>query len=322
MSAQIEDQIVIRLMKDRKLARISTDQIVVVNSRDRDKKQFQEIVRSIKHMDLLIPVIVNKRYLSKTGKYELVCGEGRLIAHRQLNKLDIEAEVIDEDRKHAHLVSLIENIARVPPGTIWFAKEALRMRDSGLALQQIALITGRSESYVYSYLSLAEKGEARLIRGVEHGFFPIAFACRVADAGNSGIQNILMDAYDANIVTTVNFTQIKRILNNRFPTTDHGDGNCKHQTYTVGQLRRDIARVTREKESYIREAERKENCLFAIVGALETLMASPDFVKLLEDEKLKDRPTLSGSYAAYHGIELTVSTAERNGEQHGNGNGK
>ena len=51
------------------------------------------------------------------------CGEGRLLAHQRLGKPRIRAEVIDCDRKEAYLISLVENIVRVPPATLWFARE-------------------------------------------------------------------------------------------------------------------------------------------------------------------------------------------------------
>jgi ParB-like chromosome segregation protein Spo0J len=46
-----------------------------------------------------VPIVVNERYLAKSGKYELVCGYGRLRAHKRMSKTRmsktwIEAEVL------------------------------------------------------------------------------------------------------------------------------------------------------------------------------------------------------------------------------------
>jgi len=302
MKEQKSDPIPIRSMKDRRYAQIPVDQITVMNPRERDQKQFGDNVKSIESIGLMKPVVVNERFFEKSGKYELVCGEGRLIAHQKLGKAKIEAEVVDVDRKQAHLMSLIENIARVPPGTVWFAAEVKRMHDAGMGIPEISRIVARCESYVSAYIRLAEKGEVRLIRGVEKGLFPMAFARRVAESGGNEIQNILMDAYDGNIVTTANFSQVKRILmarltkGNSAPTS--GGGHV-HASYTLGQLKRDITRVTRDKETYVKEAERKENRLFAIIGAMETVAKDVGLLALLEKEGISERPVLAGRYGSW-----------------------
>jgi len=314
MSDRSEDAIKLRSMKERRYGRIPVDDIVVINSRERDQKQFDDNARSIESVGLLKPIVVNEHYFQKSGKYELVCGEGRLNAHKRLKKVEIEAEIVDVDRKQALLMSLIENIARVPPGTMWFAKEVVRMKNSGMPLKEICVILGRSESFVSTYINLAERGEDRLIRGVEQGVFPISFACKIAEAGDSEIQNILMDAFDANVVNTSNFTQIKRIINKRSAQRPgrQDAGGHKHMTYTVEQLKRDISRVTKEKQSYVKEAEHKENRLFMIVGALEKLMKAADFIELIRGEGLHELPQLAGSYGGLPtGKEISAISASK-----------
>jgi ParB family chromosome partitioning protein len=217
---------------------------------------------------------------------------------------------VDVDRKQAYLMGLVENLARVPPGTIWFAREVLRMKQEGFSRQEIARIVSRSESYVDAYIRLAEDGEERLLRGVERGVFNMSFARRVVEAGSGEIQNVLMDAYDSGMVNSANFMQVKRILATRLERkarpksgSESGRGGNKHVKYTVQQLKHDIVRVTREKESYVREAEHKENRLFALSGALEVLMKEPEFVALLAGEGLDARPQLAGKYGALAGGE-------------------
>src|SRR5258708_6027229 len=94
----------VRLIKDRRYARVSISQITVINSRDREEGQFGENVRSIDAVGLLKPVQLNDKYLERTGKYELVCGEGRLLAYTRLGKTVIEAELVTKDRKEALLM--------------------------------------------------------------------------------------------------------------------------------------------------------------------------------------------------------------------------
>ena len=93
------DKIPLRSMAQRDYRMIPVDKIKVVISRSREKKQFYENVRSINEMGLYKPILVNKRNLAATGFYELICGEGRLIAAKRLGKTHIRAEIVTCTRK-------------------------------------------------------------------------------------------------------------------------------------------------------------------------------------------------------------------------------
>ena len=73
------ETIPMRHMKDRRYELLPIDEIVVLNSRDREEARFTENVRSIREIGLLKPILVNVRFRAETGKYELICGEGRLV---------------------------------------------------------------------------------------------------------------------------------------------------------------------------------------------------------------------------------------------------
>ena len=117
--------------KDRRYEEIPVDKIKVINSRDREEEQFEMNTESIEHVGLLKPIRVNDRFLERTGLYELICGEGRLIAHKRLNAETVKAEVVTCTRKEAYLQSLIENIARTKPDSMEFARELKRLHDEG-----------------------------------------------------------------------------------------------------------------------------------------------------------------------------------------------
>lgn len=296
------DKIPMRLMKDRRYAVLSIDKIVVLNSRDREESRFAENVESIRKTGLRKPVLVNERFLASSGKYELVCGEGRLIAHQRLNEKEIAAEVIDCDRNQAYLISLVENIARVPPGTMWFAHEVKRMRDAGMTYEEIARIVGRAESHVIGYVNLVEKGEERLVRGVEQGVFPITFALRVAESNEAQTQALLMDAFKDGLVGCANFRAVRKIIVARLThhkraetkngSKDHHGG--KEREYTVKQLKRDIARTCREKASFVHETNIKQGRVVTLVEGLKTLHADATLAAMLKAEGLNDGPELHG----------------------------
>jgi len=293
----------IRLMTERKYELIPIDKIRVLNSRRRDRDQFQENIRSIKEVGLLKPVVVNGRHQTRTGYYELVCGEGRYLAYKELGHTKIPVEVISCDRKTALLSSLVENIARVPPGTMLFAREIKRMYDEGWSVAQISKIVGRSDSYIRDYIALVEQGEDRLLKGVEQGLFNMSFALLVARSEDSAIQNVLMDAFDNGMVNSSNLPTVRRVIESRMKARENrGAGSLRGRgrrlpAYSVKQLRSDITKVTKEKEAFIHETSVKENRLITLLQDLGTLERSDAFTALLQAEGFDQGPKLKGTYA-------------------------
>lgn len=288
----------ILLMKDRRREMIPINKIKVINSRTRDEGQFSENVQSIEAVGQIKDIRVNDKFLAKDGVYELICGEGRLIAQQRLGRIHIRAEIVTCTRKQAYLESLVENLARSKPGTMDFARELKVLHDEGWSVQEIARIACRSPDYIRLYIKLVENGEDRLIQGVEQSIFPISFAVLVAQSDDKSIQNVLMDAFDRGIVNCENFAKARAIIKARM------DRRSKHKRtgsngYTVATLTTDIAAVTHEKDSYVREVEGKERRLFTLLDCLGSLWQDAGLIHILEEEGLSKRPDLAGSYAAW-----------------------
>jgi ParB family chromosome partitioning protein len=278
-------EVTIRLMKDRRREMIPIDKIRVMNSRTRDEGQFALNVQSIDAIGQIKDIRVNDKFLAKEGFYELICGEGRLIAHRRLSRTHIRAEVVTCSRKLAHLESLVENLARARPGTMYFARELKALHDEGWDYDQ-------SIEYIRQYIRLVENGEDRLIQGVEQDVFPISFAVLVAQADDATIQNVLMDAFDQGIVNSNNFARARAIISARL------DGRKRKapDSYTVAALAQDIATATEAKDSFAREAQGKESRLYMLLDGLAVLWRDTAFTELLLYEKLDKRPELAGKY--------------------------
>jgi ParB family chromosome partitioning protein len=128
-------------------------------------------VQSIGNNGQIKDIRVNDKFLDKDGFYELICGEGRLIAHQRLGKSHIRAEVVTCTRKQAYLESLVENLARSRPGTMDFARELKRLHDEGWEDEKIAKVACKSAEYIRQYIRLVENGEERLIPGRRAGRF-------------------------------------------------------------------------------------------------------------------------------------------------------
>jgi ParB family transcriptional regulator, chromosome partitioning protein len=282
-------------IRDRRYAEIPIDKIKVINSRSRDQEQFDMNVKSIDAVGLLKPIRVNDKFVERTELYELICGEGRLLAHQRLGRQSIVAEVVTCTRKEAYLQSLVENLARTKPDTMEYARELKRLHDEGWDFKQIAVVAVKEEWYVRDYIRLVAQGEERLIRGVEQGVFPIKFAVKVAATDDSQIQNVLMDAFDVGLVTTANFAQARKIISTR--AREHKQRQAAAAAkYTVGQLQQDIVDVTKAKASYVREAQTKENRFMTLLAGINTLWKDEGFLQLLREEKLLQRPDLAGDF--------------------------
>ncbi len=291
------DNIEIRSMAERQYRMIPVDEINVVNSRGREKKQFQENVRSISEVGLYKPILVNRRNLDATGLYDLICGEGRLLAHIELGKTHITADVWDIDERQAHLMTLGENIARTPPQTIEFARALKEMHDYGMSWKELSAITGKTDEYIRNYVRLIEQGEERLVKGVEDGVFSLNFAMCVAQSNDRSIQHLLMDAFDSGVVNSNNLPRVRQIIEDRLEKGKSLTSRKPVELYTVDNLKRDIRKITREKEAFVYEAGQRENRLMRIMVALQRFREDDSLMAMLKTAGLAEPPQLKGQYA-------------------------
>ncbi len=89
---------------------IPIDLIDVLNPRERNKHVFDEIVANIKAIGLKKPIPVTPRVSQDgTGRYLLICGEGRMKAFRSLGEKTIPALVVTVSDENAFIMSLTEN---------------------------------------------------------------------------------------------------------------------------------------------------------------------------------------------------------------------
>jgi ParB family chromosome partitioning protein len=284
------------LMKDRRRELIPIEKIKVINSRTRDETQFALNVQSIGAIGQIKDIRVNDKFLTKDGYFELICGEGRLIAQKRLGKTQIRAEIVTCTRKQAYLESLVENLARSRPGTMEFARELKNLHDEGWDYERIAQVACRSAEYIKQFIRLVENGEERLIQGVEQGIFSISFAILVAQSDDTGIQNVLMDAFDQGIVNSENFARARAIINARMDQRKRRGGHTGKNEYTVATLTSDITSATQAKDSYVREAQGKESRLFLLLDGITALWQDSALMELLQAEGLSQRPELAGTY--------------------------
>jgi len=272
---------------------IPIEDIEVINPRQRDKERFEEIVESIQRLGLLKPILVNSCFLSEKGKYELLCGEGRLLSCKKLGHETILAEIIDCSRKTGYVVSLVENMARKRYTTIELARLLHNLHEKGASVEKLSKITHRSTSFITQYLRLIKNGEERLIKAVEENRLPISIAARIASAPDEDVQDILMEAIEQKLMSGNDVSKVRKLIEARMA----GNKKLKRKdrkkeasrtdaeiTLSLSELKKDFRTTIKKQEEYIQKCKRLENTVSLLQGFIEALLKDTSFKELIISE--------------------------------------
>ena len=272
---------------------IPIDRITIVNPRLRNKKVFKGIVENIAEVGLKRPITVTSRHGEDGPLYDLVCGQGRLEAFRQLGQLEVPALIVTADQEDCFVASLVENCARRQHQAVDLLQDILGMRGRGYSDNEIAAMTGLSANYVYIVGRLLERGERRLVAAVEAGYLPISVALEICEADDQGVQAALHKAYEDNLLRGRALIAARRLVDVR-----KRSGKAAKLTKLVGKdaattpegLVKAFQEDTERKRMMIRKTEATRNRLVFIVEALSQLSNDETFVAILEDEGLATIP--------------------------------
>ena len=273
---------------------IPIDRITVVNPRLRSKKTFQGIVDNIAEIGLKRPITVTSRHGEDGPLYDLVCGQGRLEAFRQLGQAEVPALIVTADQEDCFVASLVENCARRQHQAVDLLQDILGMRERGYSDNEIATMTGLSANYVSSVGRLLERGERRLVAAVEAGYLPISVALEICEADDQGVQAALHKAYEDNLLRGRALIAARRLVEVR-KRRGKADKLNKMAGKTAAATPEGLVKAfqedTERKRMMIRKTEATRNRLVFIVEALSQLANDETFVALLEDEGLTTVPT-------------------------------
>ena len=273
---------------------IPIDRITVVNPRLRNKKVFKGIVENIAEVGLKRPITVTSRHGEDGPLYDLVCGQGRLEAFRQLGQTEVPALIVTADQEDCFVASLVENCARRQHQAVDLLQDILGMRERGYSDNEIAAMTGLSANYVYIVGRLLERGERRLVAAVEAGYLPISVALEICEADDQGVQAALHKAYEENLLRGRALIAARRLVEIRKRRGKADKLNRivgKDAATTPEGLVKAFQEDTERKRVMIRKTEATRNRLVFIVEALSHLSNDDSFVALLEDEGLATIPT-------------------------------
>ena len=122
-----------------------------------DPEKVRELAESIREVGLLEPVLL----ASRNGRFEMVAGDRRYLAHKLLNLKEIKAIVKELDDREVVIIRGIENLQRVDLTPSEEARYYLALHEEGgLGKKEICKKTGKSFGTVDRYLRFAKCPEA------------------------------------------------------------------------------------------------------------------------------------------------------------------
>jgi ParB family chromosome partitioning protein len=272
---------------------ISVGAIDVVNPRARNRRIFKEIVTSVAELGLKRPITVKRKPGEGEQRYDLVCGQGRLEAYQALGQREIPATIIDATNEDSAIMSLVENCARRQHRSIDLLHDIEGMRQRGYEFEEIARKTGLTVEYVRGVSGLLEGGEQRLLRAVEAGQMPVSVAVLISQTEDNEVQNVLQQAYEEKLLRGQRLLAAKKLIEQRrrrgkgYKTGPRRvDGTPLSSNALLRAYRQDVDR----KRVLIRKSNGTKARLIFILEALRKLLSEPDFISILESEKLDTLP--------------------------------
>lgn len=271
---------------------IPIDCITIVNPRLRNKKGFKDIVDNIADIGLKRPITVTARQGPDGPIYDLVCGQGRLEAFRQLGQTEVPALIVTADAQDCLVASLVENCARRQHQAVDLLQDIVGMRKRGHSDSDIAEKTGLTTYYVSSIAKLLEQGERRLVAAVEAGYLPISVALEICESDDQGVQAALHKAYEGKLLRGRSLIAARRLVEvrKRSGKSTNLEKRLRKQSMTPEALVKAFQEDTERKRMIIKKTEATRNRLIFVVEALGQLANDETFVALLEDEGLETMP--------------------------------
>ncbi len=273
---------------------IPVDQINIVNTRSRAQEKFKQIISSIKTIGLKKPITVSPasgKYGS--GAYDLVCGEGRLLAFRSLGEEVIPARVQNISSEDLLLMSLIENLARRQARSAELLEEIATLKKRGYKIAQIAAKTDLTPTYVSGVLRLLTHGETDLLQAVEKHRIPLSVAIEIATSDDEGIQKVLHEAYEQNLLRGKKLLRVRAFIEKRRADhgltgseTKEGSPDCLSTHKMLKAYRDETAR----QQAVVKQAQLCQRQLLYVVAAVKRLFTDANFINLLRAESLDSLP--------------------------------
>jgi ParB family chromosome partitioning protein len=281
-------------MKRNEIVEIPIAEIHIANPRHRDKLVFDKIVNNIDQVGLKRPITVSERQgYSEGPRYDLVCGQGRIEALLALGETIVPAIIVDAPKEEQFLMSLVENIARRPPGENDIVREIRALRGRNYNSRQIATKLGLHFTYISEIVRLLEHDEIDLIRAVEAGRIPLTVAATIAKGDDKETQRVLAEAYESGELRGQRLLRVRRIINQRYGRS-RGKKSAKRpvKELSVDSLVREYQEHTRQQQELVARARAVHERLLVLVTSVTRLLADEHFATLLRAENMDALPAI------------------------------
>lgn len=269
---------------------VPVNRVRIANPRTRNKVTWREIVSSILAVGLKKPITVCRRKDpdANGNEYDLVCGQGRLEAFRELGLETIPAIITEASEPDRYLMSLIENIARRPSSNKSLYFEVKNLLHRGYDHGTIAKKLGIDSSYTRGIVRLVERNEPRLIEAIESGTLPVTVAIQIATGEDENVQTALMQAYESGELRGAKLKTVRNLIKAR---AAHRDGKPRPTKALTGPALANLYRQrVREQQRLVAKADHARERLLVIATVMRNLFGDEDFHTLLRAENLFDMP--------------------------------
>lgn len=192
---------------------IPIEEINILNPRARNQVIAEGIKQNIWDVGLKRPITVTPRKEGK--KYNLVCGQGRLEAFIAIGATEIPAIIRNVSVEDAHIMSLVENIARRNNNAIELLQSVKYLKEQGYEDDDIAKKTNLGKDYIRGILRLLEQGEEYLVNSVEKGRIPLYQALIITTEDDVAVQRALAEAYESGALTGKKILAVQKIISRR-----------------------------------------------------------------------------------------------------------
>ena len=271
---------------------IPIDEINILNPRIRNQVIAEEIRQNILKVGLKRPITVTIRKDDKTGKrYDLVCGQGRLEAFIAAGERSIPAIIRDVSEEDAHIMSLVENIARRNGSALELLQSIKFLKSQGYHDDEIAEKTNLGRDYIKGIIRLLDQGEEYLVNAVEKGRIPLYQALAIATEDDSTVQRALAEAYETGKLSGRKFVVAQKIISRR---NHYGKGLTPPQNNKSKVSAEDLIAAyekgAREKRKLITQSNYINSVLTYTSSALQQLLKDVHFTNQLKAAGLNDFP--------------------------------
>jgi len=130
------------------------DRPVKISRETIDPERVRELAESIRESGLLQPVILR----SQNGRFEMVAGDRRYLAHKLLGLKEIKAIVKELDDRETVVIRGIENLQRENLTPSEEGRVYLALKEEGnMSMSEIARKTGKAFATIRRYLNLVQQ---------------------------------------------------------------------------------------------------------------------------------------------------------------------